>query len=202
MCIRDSYSLAESPLGAPNQWRSQSDPQASAKHLLDTVDRYLELQPHEIANLSVALFNCDSAGLPTAVVQGLAERQEEDVHCNVILRHTDVGSLRRVYTDLIERADADPDAVIASESSRNFMANLRVGIQLEPPTQLDPNGARSVDIAFLDDVIARRAQFDVALLPESMATVAYDGFRPSQWSYRLPVGVEETTAQQLSLIHI
>jgi DNA segregation ATPase FtsK/SpoIIIE, S-DNA-T family len=192
----DDYSLAESPLGAPNQWRSQSDPQASAKHLLDTVDRYLELQPHEIANLSVALFNCDSAGLPTAVVQGLAERQEEDVHCNVILRHSDVSSLRRVYTDLIERADADPDAVIASESSRNFMANLRVGIQLEPPTQLDPNGARSVDIAFLDDVIARRAQFDVALLPESMATVAYDGFRPSQWSYRLPVGVEETTAQQ------
>ncbi len=192
----DDYSLAESPLGAPNQWRSQSDPQASAKHLLDNVDRYLELQPHEIANLSVALFNCDSAGLPTAVVQGLAERQEEDVHCNVILRHTDVSSLRRVYTDLIERADADPDAVIASESSRNFMANLRVGIQLEPPTQLDPNGARSVDIAFLDDVIARRAQFDVALLPESMGTVGYDGFRPSQWSYRLPVGVEETTAQQ------
>lgn len=192
----DEYSLAESPLGAPNQWRSQSDPQASSKHLLDTVDRYLELQPHEIANLSVALFNCDSAGLPTAVVQGLADRQEDDVHCNVILRHTDVKSLRRVYTDLIERADADPDAVIASESSRNFMANLRVGIQLEPPTQNDPHGARSVDIAFLDDVIARRAQFDIGLLPKSMTTVGYDGFRPSQWSYRLPVGVEETTAQQ------
>ncbi len=192
----DDYSLAEAPLGAPNQWRSQSDPQVSAQQLLETVDRYLELQPHELANLSIALFNCDSAGLPTATVQGLAERQEDDVHCNVILRHTDVASLRRVYTDLIERADADPDAVIASESSKNFMANLRVGIQLDPPTQLDANDARSVDIAFLDDVIARRAHLEFAPLPISTAEVSFDSYSPSQRSYRVPVGVEETTAQQ------
>ncbi len=192
----DEYSLAESPMGAPNQWRSQTDPQVSAQQLLDTVDRYLELQPHEVANLSIALFNCDSAGLPTAVVQGLAERQEDDVHCNVILRHTDVGSLRRVYTDLIERADADPDAVIASESSKNFMANLRVGIQLDPPTLLDSSAERSVDIAFLDDVIARRAHLEFAPLPDVAHTIDYDSYSPSQRSYRVPVGVEETTAQQ------
>jgi DNA segregation ATPase FtsK/SpoIIIE, S-DNA-T family len=192
----DDYSLAEAPLGAPNQWRSQSDPQVSAQQLLETVDRYLELQPHELANLSIALFNCDSAGLPTATVQGLAERQEEDVHCNVILRHTDVASLRRVYTDLIERADADPDAVIASESSKNFMANLRVGIQLDPPTQPDANDARSVDIAFLDDVIARRAHLEFAPLPAMTADISFDAYSPSQRSYRVPVGVEETTAQQ------
>jgi len=192
----DEYSLAEAPLGTLNQWRSQSDPQVSAQQLLETVDRYLELQPHELANLSIALFNCDSAGLPTAAVQGLADRQEEDVHCNVILRHTDVASLRRVYTDLIERADADPDAVIASESSKNFMANLRVGIQLDPPTQSDVNDARSVDIAFLDDVIARRAHLEFAPLPAAVSDVSFDSYSPSQRSYRVPVGVEETTAQQ------
>jgi len=192
----DEYSLAEPPLGAPHLWRSQSDPQESAQQLLETVDRYLELQPHELTNLSIALFNCDSAGLPTAVVQGLADRQDDDVHCNVILRHTDVTSLRRVYTDLIERADADPDAVIASESSKNFMANLRVGIQLDPPTQADIHDARSIDIAFLDDVIARRAHLEFVPLPSQMADTSFDTFSPSQRSYRVPVGVEETTAQQ------
>ena len=35
--------------------------------MLDLVQRYVALHPHEQANMSVVLFNCDSARLPANV---------------------------------------------------------------------------------------------------------------------------------------
>lgn len=132
----DDYSLAEEPHPDDAEWRSDSDPTDAADRIKDIVRRYLELQPHEQANLSVALYNCESAGLPIAAIEALSDLQEADVHCHVVLRHENVAVLRRVYTELLEHADTDPDALVASETSKNFMANLRVGIQLETPTSL------------------------------------------------------------------
>ncbi|MFZ2281123.1 MAG: hypothetical protein WAW39_25210, partial [Prosthecobacter sp.] len=142
------------------------------------------------------LYNCESAGLPIAAIEALADLQETDVHCHVVLRHENVAVLRRVYTELLEHADADPDALVASETSKNFMANLRVGIQLETPTTLGPRDARAVDIAFLDDVVSRRAGVKMLPAPNDTAPPSLLDHVPGHWSYRLPVGSEQTRASR------
>lgn len=192
----DDYSLAEEPHPQDAEWRSDSDPADAAGRVKDIVRRYLDLQPHEQANLSVALYNCESAGLPIAAIEALSDLQENDVHCHVVLRHENVAVLRRVYTELLEHADADPDALVASETSKNFMANLRVGIQLETPASLGPRDARSVDIAFLDDVISRRAGVKLLPAPNESAPPSLLNHVPGHWSYRLPVGTEQTRASR------
>lgn len=188
----DDYSLAEEPHPEEADWRSDSDPEEAAGRVKDIVQRYLDLQPHEQANLSVALYNCESAGLPIAAIEALSDLQESDVHCHVVLRHENVAVLRRVYTELLEHADADPDALVASETSKNFMANLRVGIQLETPASLGPRDARAVDIAFLDDVVSRRASVKMLPAPNPAAAPELLAHVPGHWSYRLPVGSEQT----------
>lgn len=192
----DDYSLAEEPHPDDAEWRSDSDPSDAAERVKDIVKKYLDLQPHEQANLSVALYNCESAGLPIAAIEALSDLQETDVHCHVVLRHENVAVLRRVYTELLEHADADPDALVASETSKNFMANLRVGIQLETPTSLGPRDARAVDIAFLDDVVSRRAGVKMLPAPNEVSPPSLIAHVPGHWSYRLPVGSEQTRASR------
>jgi S-DNA-T family DNA segregation ATPase FtsK/SpoIIIE len=192
----EHYSLAEDPRPADREWRSDSDPTDASERVRDIVRRYLELQPHENANLSVALYNCEAAGLPIAAVEALSTLQEDDVHCHVVLRHHDPAILQRVYTELLEHADADPDALVASETSKNFMAKLRVGIQLETPATLGPRDARAVDIAFLDDVISRRAHLTYPPSPSEGAPPDLLTHVPGQWSYRVPVGIEQTRAMR------
>jgi S-DNA-T family DNA segregation ATPase FtsK/SpoIIIE len=61
--------------------------------------RFLSLYPHERANLSVVLYNCDSARLPYALVDKIAELHEddEDMRCQIILRHNSGVKLRELY---------------------------------------------------------------------------------------------------------
>lgn len=51
------------------------NPLEGANCVHDLVERYLALQPHEHANLSVVLYNCDSSRLPQAVVEKLAPQR-------------------------------------------------------------------------------------------------------------------------------
>src|SRR5208337_1089016 len=98
--------------------------------VLGMVERYLALHPHEQANLSVVLFNCDSSRLPQSVVDKFGElhEEDEDVRCQIILRHTDHVQLRDLYREILESSDANVDAFSASEATQDFMARLRIGI--------------------------------------------------------------------------
>jgi DNA segregation ATPase FtsK/SpoIIIE, S-DNA-T family len=189
----DDYSLAEMPVSPVGIARTNEDPAAGARRVSDTVSRYLALQPHETASLSVALFECDSAGLPLAAVGALGTLQETEVHCNLTLRHRDRPSLQRVYNDLLEQSEADPDALVASETSRNFMAKLRVGIQIETPTRTRGSESREVDIAFLQDVVARRAKIQWLTLPASTINATIDTHVPPRWAYKAPTTSEAAT---------
>src|SRR3546814_4163192 len=99
------------------------DPAEAARQIRGLLDRYLDLQPHERSNLSIMLYNCDAAGLPLATVNALNSVQDQDeVHCNVMVRHRDRSKLGNVYSELLEKSEGDPDAVVVSETSRNFMS--------------------------------------------------------------------------------
>src|SRR3712207_657765 len=80
------YSLHEPPTTEPGASELGDDPGSGANCVLDLVGRYLKLNPHERANLSVVLFNCDSARLPREVICGVASMQEDEAEtrCQVL----------------------------------------------------------------------------------------------------------------------
>jgi len=85
--------------------------------------------PHERANLSVVLYNCDCARLPYALVDRMNDlhEDEDDMRCQIFLRHRDGQKLRDLYETIIESSDADADSFVSSEASKDFMARLRIG---------------------------------------------------------------------------
>lgn len=163
LCATDTvndYSLMERPIREQFDQPTHENPSDAAGKLLDLTKRYLELLPHERTNLTVVLYNCDSARLPQFVVTKLSEMEEErdEVRCQVTLRHQNAEKLNRLYREMMEGFDADPDAYVASEMSQDYLAKLRIGVMADEAPMRDEKEGRVADIVFLQDVISRQAQ--------------------------------------------
>ena len=188
----NGYSLFERPVRGEEDSMTDVDPTAAAKQARELLERYIGLQPHEAANLSVLLYNADAAELPLATVRELAGLQtEDDFQCNVSVRHSDPAKLRRVYAELVNKAGDDPDMPVVSETSDNFISKLRIAVT---PTSTTPGqgkgGFKPFDVAFLHDVVSRTAI-------EEWLPVDWTNDRPSlehapsRWSYRSVSGENE-----------
>ncbi|NSY51668.1 FtsK/SpoIIIE domain-containing protein [Agrobacterium tumefaciens] len=191
----NDYSLVERPVRDPSEATTDVDPSEAAKQIRALLERYLDLQPHERSNLSIMLYNCDAAGLPLATVSALSSVQDqEEVHCNVLVRHRDRSRLSGVYSELLERSENDPDAVVVSETSRNFMSKLRIGVMLDVAGSSKSAGGREIDVAFLHDVVSRQARehwFPVPALPDNPTLLEHV---PARWSYRRVTAEDELKA--------
>jgi len=188
----NGYSLLEQPVRGEDSSLSDVDPSLAAKQAKELMERYVRLQPHEAANLSVLLYNSDAAELPLAFVRELAEMQTNGgFQCNVSVRHRDPEKLRRVYAELVAKAGDDPDLPVVSETSENFMSKLR--ISAVPASSTPPSssaGFRPFDIAFLHDVVSRTAM--VEWIPVDWSNERADlEHIPSRWSYRSVSGENE-----------
>ena len=191
----NDYSLMERPVRDPDEASTDVDPAEAAREIRGLIGRYLDLQPHERANLSIMLYNCDAAGLPLATVNALGSVHEDEVHCNVLVRHRDRSKLNKVYTDLLEQSGNDPDAIVVSETSLNFMSKLRIGVMLEGGAGRRASDERSVDVAFLHDVVSRQARESWFAVPrDDAADPSILDHVPPRWSYRRVVGEEQLTA--------
>lgn len=186
------YSLYEMPVITSGGTNSTNDnPSEAANLVADLIDRYLKLQPHEQANLSIVLYNCDSVRLPKAVVDKirLQHEENEDVLCQIILRHRSSQRLRNLYETIIEGSEEDVDSFNPSEATRDFMARLRINIMADQAPPPDPRDGCPMDIVFSQDVIARRAT--VAWYPENSQSVDLLDLVPSQWSRRRPASRDD-----------
>jgi len=186
------YSLHESPIAKDDGLDDTNEnPTQAANKVLDLVRRYLSLYPHKQANLSVVLYNCDSARLPQAVVDkiGTIYEDEDDVRCQVILRHRDSQQLRMLYEQIIGSSDADPDAFNASEATQDFMARLRIAIMVDQAPPPNPKDGCFADIAFSQDVIARHARIEWYF--ETANPVAFESLIPPRWSRRRPAAQDD-----------
>lgn len=156
----NEYTLMESPVREEDELETNEDPRGASKKLLALVEKYLKLQPHEKTNLSVVLFNCDSTRLPETIVTELSNLHdsEDEVRCQVILRHRDTQKLSNLYMKMVESTDSDPDSLVASEVTRDFMARLRIGVMADEAPVRDPKEGKLADIVFLQDVISRQAE--------------------------------------------
>ena len=99
---------------------------------------------------------------PQAVVDkfGDLHEEDEDVRCQIILRHTDHGQLRDLYREILESSDSNVDAFNASEATQDFMARLRIGILVDQAPPPNPKDGCPYDIVFSQDVIARHARVE------------------------------------------
>jgi len=186
------YTLHELPLrGTSRESETNENPIQAATQIVDMVQRYLMLFPHERANLSTVLYNCDSASLPQAVVDRINELHEDDenMRCEVVLRHRDREKLHRLYEQILESSDSDNDGFISSEASRDFMARLRIGIMADEAPVPDQKDGPSKDIVFLHDVVSRHAVLE--WYREDAMPVAVETLVPAQWSRRRPSPSDE-----------
>jgi S-DNA-T family DNA segregation ATPase FtsK/SpoIIIE len=191
----NDYSLMERPVRDPSEATTDVEPKEAARQIRDLVERYLELQPHERSNLSIMLYNCDAAGLPLAAINSLSSMQdEEEIHCNVLVRHRDRNRLGHVYNELLERSGTDADAVVVSESSRTFMSKLRIGISMDGASGTAPDEDRGVDIAFLHDVVSRQAREAWFSVPARDSNPSILEHVPARWSYRRVTAEDELKA--------
>jgi S-DNA-T family DNA segregation ATPase FtsK/SpoIIIE len=186
------YSLHEAPVISNDGFDDTNEsPTETSSLIVDLTKRFLDLYPHERANFSVVLYNCDSARLPYALVDKMAElhEDEEDMRCQIVLRHRDGGKLRELYEKIIESSDADVDSFVTSEATKDFMARLRIGIMADQAPVSDPKDGPPADIVFLQDVIARHAGLDWYL--EASSPVGVDSFIPARWSRRRPSATDD-----------
>jgi len=186
------YSLHESPVISNDGYDDTNEsPSETSSLLVNLTNRFLSLYPHERANLSLVLYNCDSARLPYALVQKMSELQEdqEDMRCQIVLRHRDGVKLRELYEKIIESSEGDADSFVSSEAAKDFMARLRIGIMADQAPVPDPKDGPPDDIVFLQDVVARHAGVD--WYPEASVPVPSATFIPARWSRRRPSATDD-----------
>jgi S-DNA-T family DNA segregation ATPase FtsK/SpoIIIE len=186
------YSLHETPVISNDGFDDTNEnPSETAVLLLGLTKRFLALYPHERANLSLVLYNCDSARLPYALVNKMNElhEDEEDMRCQIVLRHRDGMKLRELYEKIIESSDADADSFVSSEVAKDFMARLRIGIMADQAAVPDPKDGPPADIASVQDVIARHAGLD--WYPETCIPVESATFMPARWSRGRPSATDD-----------
>ncbi|MBX3319176.1 MAG: DNA translocase FtsK [Nitrospira sp.] len=186
------YSLHESPVISNDGFdETNESPSETSALIVDLTKRFLSLYPHERANYSVVLYNCDSARLPYALVEKMNElhEDEEDMRCQIILRHRDGMKLRELYEKIIESSEADADSFVSSEAAKDFMARLRIGIMADQAPAPDPKDGPVADIVFLMDVIARHAGLE--WYPETCVRVDSSTFIPARWTRRRPSATDD-----------
>ncbi len=188
----NGYSLFERPVRGEENSMTDVDPTVAAKQIRELLERYIGLQPHEAANLSVLLYNADAAELPLAAVRELAGLQTEDqLQCNVSVRHSDPAKLRRVYAELVNRAGDDADMPVVSETSDSFISKLRIAVTPASATPGQSEGGfKPFDLAFLHDVVSRTAVEEWVPVDWTNDRPSLD-HAPSRWSYRSVSGENE-----------
>lgn len=188
----NGYSLFEPPTRGNEDSMTDVDPAAAAKQARDLLERYVGLQPHEAAHLSVVLYNADAAELPLATVRELSSLQEiGKLQCSVSVRHSDPAKLRSVYGELVNRAGDDPDFPVVSETSDNFISKLRISVTpISATPSASVQGFKAFDVAFLHDVVARSAQSEWVPVHWTNDRPNLE-HAPSRWSYRSASGENE-----------
>ena len=189
--VVQDYSLHERPVASADGGDDTNEsPAEGSACVLDLVRRYLTLHPHERANMSIVLFNCDSGRLPEAVVDkiGAIHDEEDDVRCQILLRHVSDERLRDVYRSILQ-SDTTADAYSASEASQDFMARLRISVIADQAPPPNPKDGCPYDIVFSQDVISRHARIEWYVEnsdPGDMPTLL-----PSRWSRRRPAAADD-----------
>ncbi|WP_189472238.1 FtsK/SpoIIIE domain-containing protein [Litchfieldella qijiaojingensis] len=131
-----------------------SAPSAAAK-FIEGVNQYLEVHPHESANLTAAIYDSESLTLPREIARLLAQRihRDPDLRCDFVITHHDQARLRSIYRSQNMRLDAEN----ISETAKGFLSRLRVDVRPNRSAQGLEDTIRDMDLVFLHDAVSHHA---------------------------------------------
>ena len=141
----------------------QSAPTAAEK-LTDSLDRYLDIYPHEATSLSTVLYESNSDMLPLEVARLVAKRMRRNsqMRCDLTIAHSSQARLRALYEDqsaLLQSEDLD-------DILGGFLSRLRIDVQPLDDSEID-NGDKNIDLAFLNGVLGQASDPEWTFLPKS-----------------------------------
>lgn len=190
------YTLHEPTYHSKESRSFEDNATESAKTIMEEVDEYLRLQPHERDNLSVLLYNCDSPELPGKLVECLNKRNQdsrsEKVTCQIVLTHHDENHLRHLYRDLV--AGSDNDKADANETTGDFLSRVRINITAANRMKHDGR-AQPADIAYCRDLLSTEAHVTWDWIERQ--TAAPEHLRPHQWNRLRPFQEGDRTVRVL-----
>ncbi|MCY4233311.1 MAG: FtsK/SpoIIIE domain-containing protein [Bacteroidetes bacterium] len=200
LCLTESsydYSLAQSPQHNEVQDADHStgdNPDAAARAISSIGEQYLNLLPHEQNNFSIVLYNTESNRLPRALESELSKKveQERDLQCDLLLTHSNIMRIRKVYEQQNVAVGDDSGSVRASEATTNFLSRLRVGF-LEPGDIPTEDDIRYYDLIALQDVISRNAQIVWKDVPIQQQPDILE-HQPPAWTRTKPLKAGNTAA--------
>ena len=124
------YSI-HAPLNSKGSRSSVDNSIHDANTVINELNEYLRLQPHEKDNLSVVIYNCESQSLPQLIVSKLEKENDKSeqkghqcMNCEVILTHQKQKSLQDVYKSLISLHGSDAE----QDGSADFLSKVRINI--------------------------------------------------------------------------
>ena len=124
----------------------------AAHYFIKAVDQYLEIHPHEAANLSISIYFSESESLPSKVSDLLASRfhKDKDLRCDLIISHRDQVRLQEIFRNQnrILRTGEIGDNVKA------ILTRLRVDVRSHKHTS-GSEEVRDVDLLFLHESISK-----------------------------------------------
>ena len=180
-----SYTLQEPHDHSKENRSFEDNAKDSAKTILDQVEEYLRLQPHERDNLSVLLYNCDSPELPGKLIDDLNKRNQENksekITCQIVLTHRDEKHLLDLYRDLIASSDEDKSDI--EEITGDFLSRVRINFAAGNRLKNDGR-AQPMDIAYRRDILSTEANTIWEWVGQE--TFSPEELRPHQWNRLRP----------------
>lgn len=165
--------------------------QDSAGVVFQQMLEYLRLQPHERDNLTVALYDCTSASLPTEIVAKVEKHNQDnpdhEVTCQIYLMHRDREILRDVY-QLLMTTGIGSSGDGPMEMTGDLLSRIRVNIVASDALNMNTRG-EPVDLVFCKDVITNivNSRDGVKWKKFVRVTRTPDDLFPHRWNRRVPV---------------
>ncbi|WP_027528697.1 FtsK/SpoIIIE domain-containing protein [Bradyrhizobium sp. Ec3.3] len=156
------YGLLQSPVVGAAPALLDDTAEDAVKAFEEVSERYLELRPHEKDHFSTAIYNADSAELPSLLADALGQKvaTEHDFRCELTIMHDDPDRLHRIYREQNERIGRELAGALTTEATRTYLSRLRVGFLSSSPLAgcgrvID---VKPHDLVLLQDTISRLAR--------------------------------------------
>lgn len=128
----------------------------AVRNFMFAADEYLQINPHQAANLSMAVYDSRSTELPEKLAAELIRKIETDpdLRCELSITHGDQSIREAIYLEQNVRFRR----IMQSDTSHEFKSRLRVGVCGNRFEDGDPEVPR-IDLAFMHDTINQQSVF-------------------------------------------
>ncbi|MBP7950546.1 MAG: DNA translocase FtsK [Verrucomicrobiales bacterium] len=173
------------------------DAREATQVIIEEVDDYLRLQPHERDNLAILLYNCRSSELPSMLVEEFNKRNRDPkcdkVNCEILLTNRNERQLQSVYQELV----ADAPNSTADERDNDFLSRVRINISAVGSVGPSRRTKRCkpTDIAFCRDLLSKESRIAWEWTGKEGSIVPADDLIPHQWQRMLPFKEGNRVAQ-------